>query len=328
MTSALPFDDIRALLKDLPPPHAESMAAASQWDQRHTEPPGSTGLLATLATFLSGWQARHPPAMTRPVIAVFAGSHGVAHGATGPDSADLLARLQSDTSAVNQICRVQGLGLKAFELALEIPTRDITREAALEEDACAATMAYGMEAVAGGCDLLAVAEVGQGGTLAAAALCHGLYGGRAGDWVVATGDKGLDAVATARVGSAVERHQSHLADPLEAMRRLGGRELAAMAGAILAARLQGVPVLLDGYGAAAAAAVLHRLAPAAIGHCLAAQRSGEAAHDAVLARIGKVPLLSLGITAGDGLGSALASGVVKAAIALHAGSPSATGPVN
>ena len=121
------------------------------------------------------------------------------------------------------------------------------------------------------------------------------------------------------VARAVALHKAHLDDPLEVLRRLGGRELAAMAGAILAARTQRVPVLLDGYVATAAAAVLHAMRPDALDHCLAAHCSAEPAHRALLKRLGKEPLLDLGMRLGEASGAALAAGLVKAAANLHNG---------
>ncbi len=236
-------------------------------------------------------------------------------------TAQMVANFRNDGAAVNQICKQFDLGLKVFELALEIPTRDITQDAALDEDACAATMAYGMEAVADGCDLLCIGEMGIGNTTIAAAICHGLYGGTPEDWVGP--GTGLDAAGLARKADAVRRavalHRPHLKDPLEVLRRLGGRELAAMAGAILAARMQRIPVLLDGYVATAAAAVLHAMDKAALDHCLAGHRSAEPAHIRLLQKIGKEPVLDLGMRLGEASGAALAAAIVKAAAALHNG---------
>lgn len=191
----------------------------------------------------------------------------------------------------------------------------------MEEAECAATMAYGMEAVAEGADLLCIGEMGIGNTTIAAAMCHGLYGGKAEDWVGP--GTGVDADGLKRkvsaVSRAVDRHRTHLKDPLEVLRRLGGRELAAMAGAILAARHQQIPVLLDGYVATAAAAVLHELSPGSLDHCLAGHCSAEPAHRVLLERIGKKPLLDLGMRLGEASGAALAAALVKAAVQLHAG---------
>jgi nicotinate-nucleotide--dimethylbenzimidazole phosphoribosyltransferase len=180
-------------------------------------------------------------------------------------------------------------------------------------------MAYGMEAIAEGADLLCIGEMGIGNTTIAAAICHALYGGEAEEWVgpgTGVDAEGLKRKASA-VHRAVERHRPHLGDPLEILRRLGGRELAAMAGAILAARHARIPVLIDGYVATAAAAVLHALSPAALDHCLAGHCSAEPAHRKLLGRLGKAPLLDLGMRLGEASGAALAAALVKAAAALH-----------
>jgi nicotinate-nucleotide--dimethylbenzimidazole phosphoribosyltransferase len=121
------------------------------------------------------------------------------------------------------------------------------------------------------------------------------------------------------VERAIAFHKGYASDPLEALRCLGGREIAAMAGAILAARMQRIPVILDGYVVTAAAAILHALRPDALDHCLAGHLSAEGAHADVLERLGKKPLLSLGMRLGEGTGAALAAGIVKAAAGCHFG---------
>lgn len=319
----LPFDGIRDLMKNLPAADAEAVENCRARDRDLTKPPGALGRLEFVAEWVSGWQGHYPPRIERPVVAVFAGNHGVvAQGVTAfpaEVTRQMVANFRAGGAAINQLCKTFDLGLKVFELALDHPTRDITQDAALEEADCAATMAYGMEAVAQGCDLLCVGEMGIGNTTIAAAIAHGLYGGKAEDWVGP--GTGVDAAGLARkadaVRRAVELHKSHLADPLEVLRRLGGRELAAMAGAVLAARLQRVPVLLDGYVATAAAAILHAMRPDALDHCLAAHRSAEPAHARLLGKLGKEPLLDLGMRLGEASGAALAAGLVKAAVNLH-----------
>ena len=182
-------------------------------------------------------------------------------------------------------------------------------------------MAFGMEALASEPDLLALGEMGIGNTTSAAAIFHALYGGKAEDWVgrgTGVDDEGLRR-KTEAVRAAVARHREHLSDPLEVLARLGGREIAAMAGAILAARLRRTPVLLDGFVVCSAAAVLHALDPTALDHCLAGHVSAERAHKYALKLIGKTPLLDLGMRLGEGSGAALAVGIVKAAVACHNG---------
>ncbi len=323
MTTALPFDDIRALLKTMPQGDSDAVAKVRARDSQLTKPPGALGRLEEIVEWLALWQGRPTPKVERAVVAVFAGNHGVvAQGvAAYPQAvtAQMVANFQSGGAAVNQICKSFDLGLKVFELALEVPTRDITVDAAMDEADCAATMAYGMEAIAGGCDLLCIGEMGIGNTTIAAALAHGLFGGKAEDWVGP--GTGVDSEGLKRKADAVRRavllHRDHLGDPLDVLRRLGGRELAAMAGAILGARMQNVPVLIDGYVATAAAAVLHVADAHALDHCMAAHVSAEPAHRALLGKIGKVPLLDLGMRLGEASGAALAAGIVKAAVNTH-----------
>jgi nicotinate-nucleotide--dimethylbenzimidazole phosphoribosyltransferase len=224
-------------------------------------------------------------------------------------------------AAINQICVAYDLSLKVYDLALDVPTGDITEVAALSERDCAATMAFGMEATAGGIDLLVVGEMGIGNTTVAAAIFAALFGGDAAVWVGP--GTGVDAPGIVRkqqaVSAALATHAGHLGDPFEVLRRLGGREIAAMTGAILAARLNHVPVIVDGYVATAAAAILYAMDPAALDHCLFGHVSAEPAHRRALAAMGKTPLLDLGMRLGEGTGAALAAGIVKAAVQMHAG---------
>ena len=309
----------------MPGPDADAAAATRARERTLTKPPGALGRLEEIAEWLAAWQGRAPPAVNRPLVAVFAGNHGVAqHGVSAypPEvTSQMVANFAAGGAAINQICLANDLGLKVYDLALHIPTGDISQEAALDEAACAATMAFGMEAIAGGVDLLCVGEMGIGNTTIAAAICLGLFSGEAGDWV-GTGT-GVDDAGVERkravVAQAVGQHAGHLKDPLELLRRLGGREIAAIAGAVLAARMNRVPVIVDGYVATAAAAVLFALDPAALDHCLFGHVSAEPGHRRALDRMGKMALLDLGMRLGEGTGAALAAGIVKAAAKVHAG---------
>jgi nicotinate-nucleotide--dimethylbenzimidazole phosphoribosyltransferase len=325
MNTGLPFDDIRALMKAQPDRDEDAVAAVRKRDAVLTKPAGSLGKLEHLAEWVAGWQGRAVPEIKRPVVAVFAGNHGVvAQGVSAfPQAvtAQMVANFQSDGAAVNQICKTFDLGLKVFELALEKPTMDFTQDAAMSEKDCAATIAYGMEAIAEGCDLLCIGEMGIGNTTVAAAICHALYGGAASDWTgrgTGVDDAGLANKARA-VAAGIALHRAHLGDPLEVLRRVGGREIAAMAGAILSARINRVPVLVDGFVASAAAAILHAQAPGSLDHVIFAHCSAEHAHRALLAKLGAEPLLDLGMRLGEGSGAALAAGIVKAAVNLHNG---------
>jgi nicotinate-nucleotide--dimethylbenzimidazole phosphoribosyltransferase len=323
--TGLPFDDIRRLIAEMPGPDLAARAAAEQRQGQLVKPPGALGRLEEIAVFLAGWQGKAIPSVVRPTVAVFAATHGVSARGVSPYPAEVTKQMvdtfTNGKAAVNQICATFGAGLRVFDLALDIPTPDIVERDALTEAECAATMAFGMEALAGEPDLLCLGEMGIGNTTIAAAIYHGLYGGTAAEWVgPGTGSTGeVLARKIAAVDAAVKRCAGNLDDPLEVLRRLGGREVAAMAGAILAARMQRVPVVLDGYVVTAAAAVLHALSPAAIDHCLAGHVSAEPAHRRVLATLGLEPILDLGMRLGEGSGAALSIGVIKAALACHSG---------
>jgi nicotinate-nucleotide--dimethylbenzimidazole phosphoribosyltransferase len=320
-----PFDSIRDLFALMPGASETSRQAVRARQAALTKPPGSLGRLEDIAGFLAAWQAKPQPSLDRPLVAVFAANHGVVEqGVSAYPASVTRAMLDNFTAggaAINQICKVHGIGLKVFDLALDVPTKDITKAPALEEKEAAATFAFGMEAIAGDVDLLCLGEMGIGNTTIAAAIYHALYGGMAADWVgrgTGVDDPGL-ARKIAVVEASVAHHKAHLADPLEVMRRLGGREIVAIAGAIMAARMERIPVILDGYVVCAAAAILHALDSTSLDHCLAGHLSAEGAHEEVLRRLGKKPLLDLNLRLGEGSGAALAFGIIKAAMACHTG---------
>jgi nicotinate-nucleotide--dimethylbenzimidazole phosphoribosyltransferase len=317
------FDDIRALFQLMPEPSQAAIEAVEQRQRELTKPTESLGRLEELVAWLAGWQGKDMPTLDRPLVAVFAGNHGVVAQGVSAYPAEvtrqMVANFSAGGAAINQICAIFGLGLKVYELALDMPTRDITQGPAMDEREAAGTFAFGMEAIADAPDLLIPGDMGIGNTTIAAAIYHALYRGEPEDWVGR--GAGVDDCGFARKVAAVERavalHAGH--HPLELLRRLGGREIAAIAGAILAARLQRIPVILDGYVVCAAAAILHACDPHALGHCVAGHVSAEGAHAQVLRRLGKAPLLDLGMRLGEASGGALAAGILKAALACHTG---------
>ena len=322
--SAMPFDDIRSLLRDMPGPDTGAAQRVAERDGQLTKPPGALGKLEELAVWLATWTGRTPQ-ITRPLVAIFAGNHGVTKQGVSPFPSDvtvqMVANFQNGGAAINQICAANDLGLKVFDLALELPTADITEDPAMDERTCAATMAFGMEAIAGGTDLLCIGEMGIGNTTVASAIYLALFGGEAEDWVgPGTGhdEKGV-ALKADVIRRAVALHKEHLTDPLEVLRRLGGREVAAMAGAILAGRVQRIPVVIDGFVASAAAAVLYAADPCALDHCVFGHVSAEPAHRRALDAMGKEALLNLDMRLGEGTGAALAAGIIKAAALCHTG---------
>jgi nicotinate-nucleotide--dimethylbenzimidazole phosphoribosyltransferase len=319
------LDEMRALLAHLPGPDLEAGTAAAARQAQLTKPAGSLGRLEELAIWLATWQARHPPRLDHPRTLVFAGNHGVAARGVSAYPAAVTAQMVQNFiaggAAVNQLCRVFDVGLKVYELNLDTPTGDIVVEPAMSEEECAKAMAYGMMAVEPGIDALALGEMGIGNTAAAAALCAGLFGGPAELWVgPGTGVTGAMLEAKrAAVAAAVARHRNAASDPFDLLRRLGGLEFAAITGAVIAARLGRVPVVLDGYASTAAAAVVFAADRHALDHCVVGHVSAEPGHRRLLEHIGQRPLFDLGMRLGEASGATLAFAVLKSAAACHNG---------
>lgn len=322
----MPFQslaDIRTLLTRLPAPDAKAIAAAEARNGQLTKPPGALGRLETVAIWLAGWQGTEKPRADRPQIAIFAGNHGVTAKGVSAFPAEvtvqMVANFAHGGAAINQLARAFGAKLDVHSLDLDRPTADFTEGPAMTEAEVVAAMRTGYEAVDPSADLFVAGEMGIGNTTAAAAIATALYGGFG--WAgrgTGVDDAGLRRKEAA-VAAGVERHQALLSDPLEVLRCLGGREIAAMAGAILGARMARVPVILDGFIACSAAAVLEQAAPGALDHCVAGHQSAEGAHARLLEKLGKEPLLALDLRLGEGSGAALAIGVVQGAVACHSG---------
>ncbi|MBT3991788.1 MAG: nicotinate-nucleotide--dimethylbenzimidazole phosphoribosyltransferase [Rhodospirillaceae bacterium] len=319
------LDAIRELIQSFPGPDEEAIAATQAREPNLTKPQGSLGRLEELTVWLAGWQGKHPPKIELPRVIVFAGSHGVTAQGVSAFPAEvnhqMVANFQSGGAAINQLCKVHDAELNVMEAALEIPTRDFSKEPAMDDADCAEAVAFGMSGPDVGLDVLCVGEMGIGNTTASAAICHALYGGDAEDWVgPGTGVEG-DALANKIrvVKESVILHQAVLTDGLEILRCFGGREMAAICGAIIAARLSRIPVLLDGYVTCAAAAVLHAMDEHALDHCVVAHISAEPGHRILVEKLGKVPLLDFGMRLGEGSGAALGIGLLRSAVACHNG---------
>lgn len=322
--SAKPFDDFRDLVNLVPAADEAAVAAFRERDAQLTKIPGSLGRLEEIAEWLAAWGGKTPPKIERPLVAVFAANHGITAKGVSAFPAEvtkqMVANYGAGGAAINQICMASDLGLKVFELALDFPTPDISEEDAFDEAGCAATMAFGMESLAGGTDLLCLGEMGIGNTAVASAIYLALFGGSAEEWVgPGTGVVGAALANKAAVVAQAVARMNGDRDPFEVLRRLGGREIAAMVGAIIGARHQKVPVVVDGFVTSAAAAVVYAMNPTAIDHCIFAHVSAEPAHRRALAAMGKTPLFDLGMRLGEGTGAAIAAGVIRAAAATHAG---------
>lgn len=321
-----PFDTLqtfRATLAAAPDADATARAGAQERNGQLTKPPGALGRLEDLAIWYAGWRGTAQPALNAPQVLVFAGNHGVcAQGVSAfpPEvTVQMVANFEHGGAAINQLSKAFGATMNVHALDLETPTADFTQSPAMSEAEVVAALRTGWDAVNPAADLVVTGEMGIGNTTSAAALAAACLGGDAADW---TGrGTGVDDAGLARKTDVVARGLAahDVSDPLEALRCLGGREIAAMAGAIAAARAHRIPVILDGFICTSAAIVLETAQKGALDHAVAGHLSAEGAHQRMLDALGKEPLLQLGLRLGEGSGAALAIGVLKGAIACHSG---------
>lgn len=315
--------DFRAALVNHASVDQAACDAARAHDAQLTKPPGALGRLEDLAFWYRGWRGGEVAEITAPQVIVFAGNHGVAARGVSAFPAEVTAQMvmnfEHGGAAINQIARVNGATLDVVALDLDHPTHDFTQEAAMSEDAVVAALNAGWAAVKPDADLLVVGEMGIANTTSAAALACALLGGEAGDWTgrgTGVDDAGL-TLKTQVVGEGVALHAGQ-GDGLETLRRLGGRELAGMVGAMARARALRIPVILDGFICCAAALTLAHTQEGALDHAVAGHLSAEGGHGRLLDALGKEPLLQLGLRLGEASGAAMAIAVLKGAMACHA----------
>jgi nicotinate-nucleotide--dimethylbenzimidazole phosphoribosyltransferase len=337
VTSGTAARSIAALASEIAPLDEAAAAAAQAELDRKTKPRGSLGRLERLAVRLAAIRAESPPATLRPVVLVAAGDHGVvAEGVSAyPQEVtrQMLATFAAGDAAVCVLSRLAGAELVVADAgvveSLDHPSiRDLrlgsgtanaaegpamTREQAAESILRGAALAR--ELVEDGATLLALGEMGIGNTTAAAAIAAVLLERDPAE--VCGPGTGLDAAGVAHKAAVVRRmlhaNEPRAADPLGALAAVGGFELGVLAGAVLAGAGARAVLLLDGFISGAAALLAVRLAPAARGYLVAAHRSSEPGHHAVLEALGLEPLLDLDLRLGEGSGAALALPLVAAA---------------
>ena len=319
------FHEFTLLLETAPACNEEARRRHKQRNDQLTKPPGSLGRLEDLAIWYASWRGYRFADIIAPRVLVFAGNHGVAKRGVSAYPSDVTAQMVRNFgnggAAINQISRDAGAILKVVPLELERPTQDSVTGPAMTEDETIDAMVEGWHQAGAPCDLLAIGEMGIGNTTAAAAICMALFGDEAECWTGNGTGVGGEQLArkTAIVARAVERHEDDHSHPFEILQRLGGREIAAMAGAIARARIERQPVILDGFVCGAAAAVLHAVNTTWIEHTVAGHVSAEFAHKRLLRVINKRPILDLDMRLGEASGAALAIGILRAAVRTHNG---------
>jgi nicotinate-nucleotide--dimethylbenzimidazole phosphoribosyltransferase len=324
---------------ELAPLDSAAMAAAQERLDRLTKPPGSLGRLEAIVVQLAGITGSATPRIDRPAVVVFAADHGVtAQGVSaypGSVTAQMVANFEGGGAAINVLARAAGARLVVVDVGVAGPgsaassriragTRDMTVEPAMTRDEVLAAIAAGRDVVRGlvadGCDAVALGEMGIGNTTAASALVAALAGVPPGQ--VTGRGTGLDDDAVrhkvAVIEAAIARHEPSANDPVGTLAAVGGLEIAALVGAMLAAAEAHIPVVLDGFITGAAALVAAAIAPTLGPRLIASHRSAEPGHRVVLERLRLEPLLDLDLRLGEGSGAALALPLLRASTLLLA----------
>ena len=326
---SLPHLDTLAALTTLASqlPVADDHTAAAARDRQNslTKPPGSLGRLEQIAEFMAAWRGTPRPEIWKAQALVFAGNHGICAQGVNPYpqevTAQMVANFEAGGAAINQLCAVNGAELSVIALELGRPTGDFTEGPAMSEPDCLDAFWQGASAVDEGADILILGEMGIGNSTVAAALAAACFGGAVAEWVgPGTGsDKAGIAHKVEVIERGLKRHAGLIGNAPAILAALGGREQAAICGAVLAARAARIPVILDGFICTAAAAVLYAVDRRLLDHCLVGHVSTEPGHRKLLAAIHKRPVLEFDMRLGEGSGAALALGIVRAALACHNG---------
>lgn len=314
---------VAGLADSLPTADENARAAAARRQDSLTKPPGSLGRLEEIALFMAAWQGTERPEIARAQALVFAGNHGICAQGVNPFpqevTAQMVANFEAGGAAINQLCHANGAELSVIALDLDRPTADFTAGPAMTEAETLEAMNRGAGAVDPQAHVLTLGEMGIGNSTVSAALCAALFGGEVAEWVgrgTGSDDEGLRRKVDA-ITRGIARHRG--GSPLETLAALGGREQAAICGAVLAARAARVPVILDGFICTAAVAPLFAADPRLLDHCLVGHVSLEPGHRKLLATMGKAAILDFDMRLGEGSGAALALGIVRSALACHNG---------
>lgn len=304
-----------------------------------TKPRGSLGRLEELAVRLAAVRGTDHPTAERRRVLVFAGDHGVCAEGVSAYRPELTARLcynfVARGGAINALARRVGASVEVVDVGVDHDfgaatgiahrkvrrgTRNLAAEPAMRRGEAERALLAGAAAVLEGppCDVLALGEVGIGNTTSAAALLALLVGAEAAEVVGAGTGVGSGTLRrkTGAVERALARCRGRSLDPVEALAEVGGYEVAALAGAVLAGASLRVPVVLDGFITGVAALAAARLAPSSLDALVASHRSAERGHARVLEELGLRPLLELELRLGEGSGAALALPLLDAACDL------------
>jgi nicotinate-nucleotide--dimethylbenzimidazole phosphoribosyltransferase len=334
------FGDLKEVLDRIDPIEADWIQRAEAHQASLTKPPGSLGRLEEVANRIVAIQQSLTPTVDRARIVVFAADHGVTVEGVAPYpsavTGQMVANFLAGGAGVNALARVAGAEVHVVDIGVatdldHLPglcarriasgTRNMAREPAMTPDQVDAAIAVGLEmgrdAISAGVDMIGLGEMGIGNSTAASAVAAALTGRPVAE-VTGRGTGADDAMVAHKIDVIEQALARHRPDPMDArdvLGKVGGFELAGLAGVVLAAAAGRKVIVSDGFIATAAAALAVRMCPAASEYLFAAHRSPEPGHAALLTLIGQEPLLDLRMRLGEGTGAALAFVVIRSAVA-------------
>jgi nicotinate-nucleotide--dimethylbenzimidazole phosphoribosyltransferase len=335
---------IASTIAGIPAPAAGAELRAWERLESLTKPPGSLGRLEEIAARIATLRDDVRPRVPRKAIVLMAADHGVTEENVSPYpqevTAQMVANFVAGGAAINQLARHVGATLTLIDMGVATPladsegvvdariadgTANMTRGPAMTREQAARAVRVGVEAARAladdGVDLIGTGEMGIGNTTAAAAVTSVLTGVPP-ERVVGPGTgTAADGVRHKAfvVKRAIARNTPDRADALDVLAKVGGFEIAGLAGVVIGAAAAGVPVVADGFISGAATLAALRLAPAAAPWVLASHRSAEPGHRVVLEALGLIPVLDLDMRLGEGTGAALAMGIIDAACVMMSG---------
>ncbi|WP_281939620.1 nicotinate-nucleotide--dimethylbenzimidazole phosphoribosyltransferase [Paenibacillus tyrfis] len=331
---------LQQVLSDIRPLDAEIMEEAARRLDQLTKPPGSLGRLEEIAKQLAGIRGEVMPELTRKAVVVMAGDHGVCEEGVSAFPAEVTPQMVlnflNGGAAVNVLSRQAGADVVCVDIGvnaelshpllrsrkIRMGTANMAKGPAMTRAEAEAAVMIGVEIaqeLAGeGYRLLATGEMGIGNTTASSALLAVLG---ATDPAAAAGrGTGIDDERLlhkqAVIRRAIETNRPEASDPLDALAKVGGLEIAGLVGLILGAAQSRIPVVIDGFISSAAALVAARLAPLSVSYMIASHLSQEQGHERLLTEIGLTPMLRMDMRLGEGTGAVLAFPMIEAAVRI------------
>jgi nicotinate-nucleotide--dimethylbenzimidazole phosphoribosyltransferase len=330
---------VKTTLARIKPVNPELLAQAQERLDNKTKPPGSLGRLEEFARRVVAISGSFEPHMSRKVVYTFAGDHGIVEEGVSlyprEVTSQMVFNFLAGGAGVNVLARHVGAEVRVVDVGVDFDfenapgmihrkvargTRNFTKEPAMTRDQCLAALQVGIELAdackAEGIGLVGTGEMGIGNTTPSSAIIAAISGLSVRELTHrGTGINDADLEKKIRVieqGLALNRPDG--ADPLDVLTKVGGLEIAAIAGLVLGCAANSIPVVIDGFISTAGALIASELHPHVRDYIFAAHQSVEIGHGFMLEHIGARPILDLDFRLGEGTGAALAMGLIEAGV--------------